>query len=59
MCLITSKKWQCNSLDVKTAFLQGKELEREVLVKPPQEAKTDKLQHLQKDVYGLADASRN
>ena len=56
-CVITSKKWQCNSLDVKTAFLQGKELEREVLVKPTREAKTDKLWHLQKCAYGLADAS--
>ena len=31
----------------------------EALVKPPKEAKTDKLQHLQKYVYGLADASHN
>ena len=30
--LITSKKWPVKSIDVKTAFLQGKNLERNVLV---------------------------
>jgi len=58
LTLIASKGWKCNSLDVKTAFLQGKVLERVVIVKPPKEAQTDKLWLLQKCVYGLADASR-
>ena len=30
-----SKGWTINSIDVKGAFLQGKKLEREVLIRPP------------------------
>ena len=55
---IASYKWTLNSLDVKTAFLQGKRLERIVFLKPPKEAQTNKLWKLNKCVYGLADASR-
>ena len=43
---------------VKTAFLQGKPIQRTVFVKPPKEAKTDKVWELKKCVYGLADPSR-
>ena len=35
--------WAIHSVDVKSAFLQGKEINRDVYVKPPQEAETDKL----------------
>ena len=59
LSVIASNKWQLNSLDVKTAFLQGKPIEREVYVKPPKEANTRKIWKLNKTVYGLADASRN
>lgn len=58
LTLIASKGWKCNSLDVKTAFLQGKQLDRTVIVKPPKEADTNKLWILNKCVYGLADAPR-
>ena len=47
-----------NSIDIKTVFLQGKERERTVYVKPPKEARTDKLWLLRKCVYSLADAPR-
>ena len=47
-----------NSVDVKTAFLQGKQIERTVYVELPKEAKTDKIWKLTKCIYGLADASR-
>ena len=57
-CVISSNKWLINSLDVKTAFLQGKPIKRTVFVQPPKEAKTDKVWELKKCVYGLADASR-
>ena len=57
-CLITTYHWVLNSLDVKTAFLQGKILERTVYVRPPKEANTNKIWRLRKCVYGLADASR-
>ena len=55
---IASHKWKLNSIDVKTAFLQGKNIERDVFVKPPKEAATSKLWKLNKCVYGLADGSR-
>ena len=59
LTLIASNSWSLNSLDVKTAFLQGRPIEREVYVKPPKEAETNKIWKLNKTVYGLADASRS
>ena len=56
--LITSKKWPINAIDVKGAFLQGKDLERRLIVRPPKEAQTDKIWKLNKCVYGLGDASQ-
>ena len=60
LCLIilASKHWKISSLDIKAAFLQGKEINREVFLIPPAEANTDKLWQLNKTVYGLSDASR-
>ena len=58
LALISSKKWVINSIDAKSAFLQGKHLERTVVVRPPKEANTDKIWKLNKCVYGLADAPR-
>ena len=57
-CVISSNKWLLNSLDVKTAFLQGKLMERTVYVRPPKEAQTDKVWKLRKCIYGLSDATR-
>ncbi|XP_066913250.1 uncharacterized protein [Clytia hemisphaerica] len=59
LTIIASNNWTLNSLDVKTAFLQGKEIDREVFVQPPKEANTKYLWRLSKTVYGLADASRS
>ena len=56
--LIASSYWTVNSLDVKTAFLQGKTIERSVIVRPPKEANTNKLWKPKKCIYGLADACR-
>ena len=55
--LIASNKWKVLAIDVKTAFLQGKQIERTVYLQPPKEAKTNKIWRLQKCVYGLADTS--
>ena len=41
--LITSKKYSINTIDVKTAFLQGKHLERNAFVCLPREAQTNKI----------------
>ena len=43
---------------MKTVFLQGKKIEREVYTRPPTETATNKVWKLQKCVYGLGDASR-
>ena len=59
LTLISSNSWKVNALDIKTAFLQGRPIEREVYVLPPKEAETDKIWKLNKTVYGLADASRS
>ena len=57
-CAIASKKWLINSIDVKTAFLQGSPIDREIYIRPPPEANTNKIWKLLKCVYGLNDASR-
>ncbi|XP_064629342.1 uncharacterized protein LOC135488628 [Lineus longissimus] len=38
MAVIAQRRWVVNSMDIKTAFLQGKSLERDIFVKPPKEA---------------------
>ena len=59
LAIAASKKWICNSIDIKAAFLQGAHIERDVFLRPPPEAKSKgKVWHLQKCVYGLNDASR-
>ena len=56
--MIASNGWTLNSIDVKTAFLQGKCIERTMFIHPPKEAKTNKILRLRKCFYGLADAPR-
>ena len=58
--ICASKPWKIHSLDISTAFLQGKSIDREVYVLPPAEANVDKscLWKLKVCVYGLGDASR-
>ena len=59
LAVIASEGWELRSLDVKAAFLQGKELDRDIYLKPPKEAKCPgKLWKLKRCVYGLNDASR-
>ena len=57
IAVIITDGWEINSPDIKSAFLQGKEISRDLFVKPPKEAKTDNLWKLLKTVYGLNDAS--
>jgi len=54
----SSNKWKLHFMDVKGAFLQGKEIDREVTLRPPKEAQTTNLWRLIKCTYGLADAPR-
>ena len=52
------RKWQVHSIDIKTAFLQGEKIDRDVYLKPPMEAHcTNVVWKLNKCVYGLTDAS--
>ena len=41
--LCASRKWPVNSINIKTAFLQGKDLEPIVFVRPPKEAQSNKI----------------
>ena len=55
---ICSRGWNVKSFDISAAFLQGEEIDRKVLLRPPPEAKCDGLWLLHKSVYGLGDAPR-
>lgn len=58
LAVICQNKWQVNSMDIKSAFLQGMELSRDIYIRPPPEAGVDNaLWKLKTCVYGLADAS--
>ena len=57
--IIASYKWVLHSIDYKTAFLQGNEIDREVYLRPPSEFRNrNRIWRLRKTVYGLADAPR-
>ena len=58
LALFPTQRWRINSIDFKTAFLQGGPIDRDIFVKPPKEAKTQKLWKLKKTAYGLKDAPR-
>ena len=58
VAIASSKGWEINSLDIQSAFLQGEVMERDVYLKPPLEANTDKVWHLKRCVYGLNEAAR-
>ncbi|CAG2239162.1 unnamed protein product [Mytilus edulis] len=55
-----SKKWSIKTTDIKSAFLQGKKLDRDVHIKPPVESDTPKglIWKLKHGLYGLKDGAR-
>lgn len=58
LTVICQNKWQVHSMDIKSAFLQGKELSKDIYVRSPPEAGSEGvLWKLKKCVYGFADAS--
>ena len=59
LAIVAANSWTLHSLDVKSAFLQGIEMTREVFIKPPKEANTDMLWKCKKAPYGLGDAGRH
>ena len=60
ICLNMVKRegWKVRSIDVKTVYLQGENIERTIFIKPPRKAKTEKLWMLRKAVYDLKGAAR-
>ena len=36
LSIIASNNWKCGSIDIKAAFLQGSQIERDVYLRPPQ-----------------------
>ena len=60
LCIAASKGWQVKTTDIKSAFLQGRKLERKVFLKPPKEAQVNEgtIWELNHCLYGLNDASR-
>ena len=56
---MASHGWICKSMDIKTAFLQSKQLDQPIYLLPPKEANVSPgySWKLSKCVYGLTDAS--
>ena len=58
LAIMAQNQWKPNSVDIKTAFLQGIPISRNLYIRPPREANASgKIWKLNKCVYGLADAS--
>ena len=56
--IASSKRWDCHTVDVKAAYLQGSAIERTIYLRPPPEFNNGFLWKLKKTVYGLCDAAR-
>ena len=52
LSIVASKQWKIHSINIKSAFLQGKPLTRNVFLKPPREADTEAIWKLKQAVYG-------
>ena len=58
LTIMAQNKWKPRTMDIKTAFLQGDKLERDIYIKPPIKDKEKRiLWKIEKCVYGLKDAS--
>ena len=58
LCIASSKAWNCHTVDVKAAYLQGDEIKRDVYLQPPDEFNRGQIWKLKKTVYGLCDAAK-
>ena len=56
--IASAMHWNCHTIDVKSAYLQGDNIKRDIYLKPPKEYDEGKLWKLKKNVYGLCDAAR-
>lgn len=58
--LAANERWKCKTIDIKAAFLQGRQLDRGIFVMPPIEVKEDgMIWKLNKAAFELGDTSRN
>ena len=57
--LTNQNDWELQAINIRTSFLQGGHIDREVFAIPPPESNTPKeyLWKLNKCIYGLSDAS--
>ena len=59
LAIIASKSWKLHLLDIKTAFLQGRVMDRDVYLLPPSQVSSKgHVWKLKRCMYGLMDASR-
>ena len=58
LTIAATHNWPINSIDFKSAYLQGEDLNRDIFLTPPKEANTNKLWRLKKCVYGINDAGK-
>ena len=56
--IASAMHWDCHAIDVKSAYVQGDTIQRNIYLKPPKEYDDGKLWKLNKTVYGLCDAAR-
>ena len=60
MAIAANEKFTTKCMDITNAYLQGKEITRDVFVEPPSDYKKEgKIWKLKKTVYGTYDGSRN
>ena len=59
LAIVASRSWNIKTTDIKSAFLQSKQIYRDVFVRPPKEAGcSDYIWILKRCLYGLNDAAR-
>lgn len=60
LSIASLEQWTVKTTDIKSAFLQGKELERDIYIRPPKESKTPQhiIWKLKHGLYGLKDGAR-
>ena len=60
LTLSSLKDWSSETMDVRAAFLQGKEIDRTIYIRPPvDQRRNGYVWLLKRTVYGLGDAARN
>ena len=60
LAISSINNWTIKTTDIKSAFLQGREIRRDVYIKPPKESDTAKgvIWRLKHGLYGLKDGAR-